>query len=406
MDWFRIDVPADDDSLEVVVGGIPTAGVALRLMDEAGVERAMTFHAEPDGSVRYQADVDPGPYVLEVRQPPFSAVFAFDTSPSIEPFLDMIVQSMRAFLSDVRPGREVVTVMPFEESPLVEGWEDDPFVLQNAFENHVVAGEGSSGAEATLIDASTMLADREGARAILLVTDAETTTSDQTPQLWEAMTEARPIVFAVHIGALLEPVASRQRMQDWVAVGGGYYSYPTTNGEMDRAFERMATWLRRPAVYSLEYDTIHVQPGTIEVLDTGRVSGASGGPALQPGTGVEIILDTSGSMRKRLGGKPRIQVAKASLRALVEDGLAEGVPVAIRTFGGPGKGKQAACGTTLPLPLAPLDRAVALDVVEFVQGSQDHVDTDRGGIGGGAGRSRECHWAQDHRAHHGRGGDL
>jgi len=83
-----------------------------------------------------------------------------------------------------------------------------------------------------------------------------------------------------------------------------------------------------------------------------------------PGVGVEIILDTSGSMRKRLDGKRRIQLAKNALKRLLDQTLAEGTPVAIRTFGGPGKGRKANCATTESLPLGPLRRDQALRIVQ------------------------------------------
>ena len=73
-----------------------------------------------------------------------------------------------------------------------------------------------------LIDASRLLEEREGARAILLVTDAETSSFGDTPKLWGELARVRPIIFSVHIGALLEPLRSRQRMQDWAASGGGH----------------------------------------------------------------------------------------------------------------------------------------------------------------------------------------
>ena len=156
-------------------------------------------------------------------------------------------------------------------------------------------------------------------------------------------------------------------MQDWAAAGGGHYSYPTTHGEMDRAFERMATWLRRPAAYSLRYETLDVRPASLAVMPSGEPGGGTTAAALAPGVGVEIILDTSGSMLKKLGGKRRIDIAKASLRTLLSESLAEGVPVAIRTFGGPGPRKVAKCATSLPLPLSPLDRDSALGTVKRIK---------------------------------------
>jgi Mg-chelatase subunit ChlD len=364
-DWYHIEIPADHNTFDVAIEGVPTIGTQLTLLADDGSDRPMTVQRSEDGGLDYRADVEPGAsYSLRIHQPPFSAAFAFDTSPSMDPFLDMVVQGMRSFLADVQPGREVVTVLPFEEPALVDSWQDDPYVLQDAFDNHVVEGNGSSGAEAGLIAASGLLASRDGARAVLLVTDAETSTFDQTSELWEQLASVRPIIFSVHIGATEQPVVSRQLMQDWAASGGGHYAYPTTHGEMDRAFDRMATWLRRPAAYTLRYETLDLQPARLAIKPPSDPDGRVSATVLAPGVGVEIILDTSSSMRKRLGKKRRIDIAKASLRSLIGESLAEGVPVAIRTFGGPSTGKGFSCDTTLTLPLAPLDRATALRTVK------------------------------------------
>ncbi|MFV2062479.1 MAG: VWA domain-containing protein [Chloroflexota bacterium] len=362
-DWFGIVIPAGQNTLEIRVDGRPTVRVALSLFDEVGFERPMAFRIGDDGSVRYQAGVEPGArYTLQVRQPPFSAVFAFDTSGSIDPFLEMVTQGMRSFLADVRPGREAVTLLPFEEAPLLAGWLDDPYVLGAAFEGFVVR-QGSSAAETALIDASKLLREREGGRAVLLVTDAETTSAERTRELWDELARVRPIIFSVHIGAVVEPLRSRQRMQDWAASGGGYYSYPTTAGEMDRAFERMATWLRRPADYTLSYETLNLGPSTLGVRAPAEGADGGGSTGLAPGVGVEIILDTSGSMLKKLAGERRIDIARDSLRSLIGEALADDVPVALRTFGGKGKKKAARCQTRLTLPLQPLVRQDMLELI-------------------------------------------
>ncbi|MFI5293327.1 MAG: VWA domain-containing protein, partial [Candidatus Limnocylindrales bacterium] len=205
-----------------------------------------------------------------------------------------------------------------------------------------------------------LLAEREGARAILLVTDAVTSTHRLTAELWDALGAVRPIIFSVHIGAAETPVLSRQLMQDWAASGGGHYAYPSSHGEMDRGFDRMATWLRRPATYSLAYSAINLDPGTLHVA----APAGDEGVALAPGVGMEIILDTSASMLERLGGERRIDIAKASLRRLVDEALTDQLPIAMRTFGGKGKGAKARCGTRLTLPLQPLDRAAMRRLID------------------------------------------
>jgi hypothetical protein len=173
----------------------------------------------------------------------------------------------------------------------------------------------------------------------------------------------RPIVFAVHIGATSEPVASQQLMQDWAASGGGQYTYPATHGAMDRAFERMATWLRRPAVYDLEYQAINLDPGSIGI----RAPEVDAPVSLAPGAAVEIILDTSGSMLKKLGGERRIVIARDSLERLVGEAMAEQLPVALRTFGGKSGKARSVCQTRLAVPLRPLVRA---DMLSRIRGLQ------------------------------------
>ena len=193
IDWFSVEIPADHNQLELVVDGRPFVGVALTLVDESGTPVEMPFRIAPDGSVHYRADVEPGArYGIEVEQPPFAVTFAFDTSPSIGPFLDQVIEGIGSFLSDVQPGREVATLLPFDEPPLIEGWSDDRYRLQDAFENHVAAEGGSSSAEAALISASSLLAEREGARAILLVTDGETSSYERTPELWDDLGTGAP----------------------------------------------------------------------------------------------------------------------------------------------------------------------------------------------------------------------
>jgi Mg-chelatase subunit ChlD len=155
---------------------------------------------------------------------------------------------------------------------------------------------------------------------------------------------------------------------------------------MDRAFERMATWLRRPALYTLSYTTAQVsrEPGTLTVA----APVGSAGRAIAPDVGVEVILDTSGSMLERIGRQRRIDVAREALASLVRDVLPDGVPMALRTFGGP----DGRCGTQLTLALAPLDRPSVLRVVDGLRarrrtktpigGALDRVATDLASVTG------------------------
>jgi len=361
VDWYRIQIPAGDNTLALDLDGVPSVGVGVTLFDAAGVEQPLNETPAAGGAVSYEAIVEPGAsYTVLVQQPPFNVVFTFDTSGSMGPFLDAVMEGVREFAGDVTPGREVAHVVPFEESPLLEEWEDRPYVLVDAVNGFDPRLGTSSGAILSMLNASELIGGRPGTRAILIVTDAETGGFDLLPQAWDSLERSGAVVYSVHIGGEGNPHATRNLMQSWANAGGGRYAYPATHAEVDRAFERMSTQLRRPATYSITADAsaINRDPALL------TVAAPAGQPAaLAPGVGVEIILDTSGSMREELDGTPRIKIAKASLRSLFSEALAEGVPLAVRTFGGVGKGKKARCETRLIQPLAPLKTAKALKLV-------------------------------------------
>jgi len=369
IDWYRLEVPRDHNTLGIDVEGLPTVGVRLSLFDAGGQPHEMRSSLRPGGAVHYEAVVEPGAaYDLLVEQPPFNAAFTFDTSGSMGPFLDFVLEGMREFASDVEPGREVAHIIPVSQPPLLEAWSDQPIHLENAVNNFVPQGDAKpSNVELGLLASSELLRERDGTRAILVVADAETGSLDLANDVWAALDDVQPTIYTVHVGASGHPEETRNLMRAWSDSNGGVYSYPTTHAEMDRSFERMSTRLRRPATYTLLLGTTEVNRDPASL----SVSAPVGQPtALAPGVAVGIILDTSGSMRKGLDGKRRIDIAKSALRQLVGDGLAEGVPVALRTFGGRGSNKASRCETRLAQPLEPLDRAAALKLVKKLKAAR------------------------------------
>jgi len=362
-DWYRVTVPDGANTLTLEVDGLPTVGVDLIVQDAAGEALDLRTVSLVGGGTRYAAAVDPGEYFVRVQQVPFNVVFTFDTSGSMGPFLDYVLEGMRVFASDVQPGREMAMIVPFDRAPLLREWTDQPLLLAAAVNGFVPEGE-SSNVERGLQRGALELQSQEGVRAILVIGDAETGTLHEAPMVWSAFEKVRPIVYTVHVGANHFPVQTRNLMRPWAASNGGVYTYPTTHAETERSFERMSTRLRRPSLYTIEAAAPFIDRTPAEL----RVSAPDGqAAALAPGVGVGLILDTSGSMRSKLDGKQRIAIAKASLLQLVRGGLSEGVPVAIRTFGGGGKSKAARCETTLSLPLGPLDAAKASKLVKSLK---------------------------------------
>jgi hypothetical protein len=145
--------------------------------------------------------------------------------------------------------------------------------------------------------------------------------------------------------------------QDWARVNGGLYTYLANEGEMEVAFDRAATLMRRPANYALTLESeFREAPGPAYLSVTGSTAFAGGGA-------VELILDASGSMWQKLDGRFRIDIAKQVLTAALREHVPAGTPTAIRVFG---HRKPNVCDTNLEVPLQPLDVDAAIATLNGV----------------------------------------
>jgi hypothetical protein len=109
----------------------------------------------------------------------------------------------------------------------------------------------------------------------------------------------------------------------------------------------------------IRVDPPKLAPGRLEVLlPTGTSAAIPGGSA------VELILDASGSMLKRLDGKRRIDIAKNVLIDVVRNQLPEGTPLALRVFG---HREADSCRTDLEQSLAPLDAQATATRIQAIE---------------------------------------
>ncbi len=153
-----------------------------------------------------------------------------------------------------------------------------------------------------------------------------------------------------------------------------------------------------PGAYELRYMTgrsrqilaqvaIEVTPGAIP--GTLRVFAGTESAKSDTVGAVEVILDASGSMLKRLDGERRIEIAKDALANLVNAVIPARTPFALRVFGH----KEAdSCRTDLEIPVAALDARAVSAKIQAIQAmnlaktpiaaSLHHVKQDLAGIEG------------------------
>ncbi|GMQ88024.1 MAG: hypothetical protein BMS9Abin08_1242 [Gammaproteobacteria bacterium] len=362
--WYKLRVPADENTLTITIGGDPTVRTVVTLQNKAGNSIPVRKVASKSTPQRHilEAIVEPGgSYYLKIEEPPRNVVFLWDTSASVGAYLPVIYNSLIAYAEDLVPGRDAANLIPFGRGLLLRDWYGEPYILQTVL-NDYPRKESSSEAEKTLHTATRALAPRAGTKAIIMVTDAAT---DRYAAAWDEFEQVQPRIFGLGVGSQgafsRNPAREQDLMQDWSRVNGGHYAYLLSEGDLEIAFDRAATMLRRPAGYTLKVASSFRKapgPGSLQVVAKG--GGTSSGSA---GSAVELILDASGSMLKRLDGKRRIVIAKEVLNEAVNKYIPAGTPVALRVFG---HKEPNSCRTDLEIVLKPLDPAAASKTIQGI----------------------------------------
>ena len=269
----------------------------------------------------------------------------------------MIANALEVFAEGVTPGQESVNFLPFDSHTMLPNFSDQPQVLEQALAKDPRTST-TSGLEGTAITAMQALAQRAGTRALLVVTDAATSTAAASTEMWKMIGEVQPRIFAAHTGSYDDPLQEKERMEDLALANGGHYASSRSQPELDVAFDRLAAWLRRPADYTIKVEAGKAappEPGAITVIAGAETTAGNTETGASPQSTrqtVEIVLDASGSMLAHFGTKRKIEIAHDALDKLVTTELKPGDPVALRVFG---NDKPGSCATSLMTPLSPLN---------------------------------------------------
>ncbi|MFA5552528.1 MAG: VWA domain-containing protein, partial [Trueperaceae bacterium] len=356
--WFKVTVGQVQNHVQLRLSGDPTIAYLYELTDATG--RRVTYEVQQDGDddvVTFFAE--PGDYYLGLSEPKRTVVFSWDTSGSVGPYIPITYSSLAEFARVVDGEREAVQLLAYNNPTpdwLLPIWSSDPLRVQQSIQEYDRSGD-SSNTEIALLTAVRALADREGTKAVLLITDAESDGDNLTPDLWRAMEEVRPRVFTFEISSGGSDYA-QDMMQDYAAVNGGYYDMADGVGDFDAGFARASCMLRRPKGYEVE-----VAVGTVAPPGPGLLNVVLAQGAARPS--VEVIFDASGSMGQVLpSGEQRITAAKRALETLVGEVLPDGTPFALRAFG---HISPTSCDTRLDVPLGDIDRAKALSAVRAIE---------------------------------------
>ncbi len=355
--WYRFVIPSGSNTLEWSLSGQPSLSVRPLLMTQDGKMVPIRSHKTSSQTSRYVAEVTAGKtYFMQVEEPPRSVVFTWDDSGSVASFAPRIYQMMTSFAEQIQPGREYVNLLPFQDKDpdmLLEQWSDQPLSVLE-YLNGYPRKYHSSNAELNLKKAVEDLEQQDGTRAVLIITDAMSGQAVGRPDLWGAISRVYPRIFSfeMHTGNPL----NQDKMQDWASVNSGYYSFFRNQADLDVGFDRAVCMLRRPANFELVAHARYRKPaGPGEISVTTSRGSAD--------TAIEIILDASGSMYKKLDKTTRIAIAKSVLKDLMQTSLPQDVPLALRIYG---HRKEKACDTNLEMPLKPFKSKKGISIIDRV----------------------------------------
>jgi Mg-chelatase subunit ChlD len=371
-DYFRLAIPGTTASvLTLELLGQPNIRTSLTLFDAAGT-RLKRF--DPGAVLAERATfswaVAPGEHVLQVTEPLICMVLIWDTSSSMSRSTEALRRAVETYLDQVRPG-ERLNLIRFSRSEtevLLPEFTGDRDRLKAA-----TAGRFFAHGNTPLYDAVAkgieLLQGAGGNRAIVVLTDGNDAGSRlDYPGFWRLLQEKRIRLYTIGLGKGLqhyqpEIASNGERFLTHAAMAtNGRFFFAPTAGELQGLYQQIADELRAVSTYYVR-PTLSPGPGSLSVVATGeRLAALSAPPQL------ELILDASGSMKRKLGGRMMIDIAKDAMAQIIE-GLPDDLQVALRVYGHRiREGQRGDCqDSELVFPFAKLDKARLRDRVRAIR---------------------------------------
>ncbi len=313
--------------------------------------------------------VEPGQYILEAESTPANLVLAWDVSRSMAAHTDLLQKAVIGFLENVQPS-EKLSLIAFNNNihVLTEEFTSDKDQLLAA-----VSGKFKTEMATRLYDAIEkgikLLGDTEGIGAIVVLTDgADMGSTLKTPQFWEVL-DSNPVrMFTIGLGRELKVrnpktgLSGSHFLHHIAEAGGGRFIFIPSVEQLVNVYKQVAKELMAGTTYYLK-PTWTIEPGSLLIKTEGeRIAQLATPPS------IELVLDGSGSMKKKLGDRTRMAIAKEVLSDLIQ-GLPPDVEVALRVYGHRiREGQQGDCqDTQLLYPFGKLDKDRLIGQIQTVK---------------------------------------
>lgn len=346
---LQAENPADGASRMLEIDG-HLRGLDLSLTDAHGQPIPMVTGSTGNASFIADATGREAPYNLTIQRRATALAVVWDTSSSVDPFQQAITTSVRnlvGHLGETGSSIGAINLVPFgAPEPLLKHFTDDPAVARGALHAFHPAAQ-SSDAEKALVMTLRAFRDTTLEPAVILLTDGDFP-SRNSRAAWEEIARVRPRIFTLRIPASASS-ESEKLLGDWSSATDGSQDLVADGWDTVEAFREIEERLNapRPVKVAWRVTDTPAEPGRLSVVSGG--TGMASGRAARAKRPVLVVLDASGSMLGRIGGKRKIEMAKTLLDGLVDGIGAQDAPMGLRVFG---LGSRDSCETQLLLPVA------------------------------------------------------
>lgn len=352
-DSWTISPVGDANVLVLDVEGGPGFDPKIVLTQSGKTVPVLSADAQPGTMlIRYSYRIAPGETVTVEASEDARSVFVLAApGGELEAFRSNILNGLVQMSDGMVSGRDAVAFSPMSVDTRTPWITDPTKVTRPVIDMFTKAKSGSDDSKALAATARHM-AGRTGSKAIIMIGDGDS--SDGDPELETALEAARSRLFiAKPPGGVVDMThaPTNDVLTGWTQIAGGDVSFDTSQQGYARMFSRASARMRGPKTYRIAatIETRVFEPGQLTVEAAPELPKAD-----RPERTQLVLLDTSGSMLKRIGDTRRFAIARAALTDYVSaqaNGDDTFDRIGLRLFGGP----PDSCETDLALPPVRLD---------------------------------------------------
>lgn len=378
VDQYRINLTIDKPStLNLNLSGFPNIKTAMSLF---APDDTLIRKFNPGGKLSRSAQfswhlTESGDYRFSLNQPPATVILVWDASGSMKGSTENLENAVSSFLDGLRPGERVNLIRFFGDKVevLLPDFTTDQQALKIAMEGKFIADGGTPLYDA-LDKAMQLMSGVAGNRAVILLSDGlDSTSSGSThAEFWKMLkTKAQSQIHVIGLGTSIQMYSKKigttgeRLLRHIAAATGGQILFTQDSAGLEDLYEKIGRELRAPAAYEF-VASVSEKTGSLIVETQDNTLASS---IIQPGQ-VALILDASGSMKRKLDGVSMIDTAKAVLNDVIDE-LSDESLVSLRVFGHRvNEGQEGDCVDSEALvPFSLLDRDLVQDRLQSVSAS-------------------------------------